>query len=106
MPETLKMKTDVVFSPVLCVRKLRKRYEGRKVSNVVYYLSRFGCPFVGRNELALAGLYVVFGRGHLVLDAIYQFALLALRSVALGGNGTHDQTFAYGRLVHTRYTTQ
>lgn len=57
-----------------------------------HYLPRFRRPFERLHELPPSRLNVVRGRGHVVLDAVYQFALLALRSVALGGNGTYDRT--------------
>lgn len=71
--------------------------------SVGVYLARLLRPFVGLHELAAARLHVVGGLRHVVLDAIYQLALLALNFVALGGSGTANA----GRAVCTygRYGT-
>lgn len=63
----------------------------------VFYLSRFRLVYTRNLDIFLTSLHVVCGLLYMVLDAIYQFALLTLRSGALGGSGSQD---IHG-LVHT-----
>lgn len=74
-----------------------------QVSVGIYYLARLLRPSVGLDELAASRLHVVGGLHHVVLDAIYQLTLLALKFVALEGSGTANA----GRVVCTyrRYGT-
>lgn len=53
------------------------------------YLPRLLSPVVGALQFPVAGVYVVRCLRHVVLNAVYEFALRALR-VATRREGTHD----------------
>lgn len=54
---------------------------------VSLYLARLLLPLECLREAAAARLHVVRSRRHVVLDAVYQLALLALSCGARGGTG-------------------